>query len=760
MVDIKDKSRAVGTISEDATPEKLVHFDCVETPRDWKEERNRKKSSNAERNADEKVYDKEKDAEKNKDRDKNLNKQKANNRSKETEKDRDVNRNRDQNRDKDRDDQKSPQKIPLNDGHKSSGSGSRSGQAKAERDRGSRRERPREREERGLEASKEPRRSRDRSRDRERRRSGERAERNMGRQDWDFDRSRSSPSSIGGRGSHRREHDAHRREYDSHRREHDPYRREHDQYRGERSRDQPNSLSRRSPPRERRYSSRTDEDYRRDLSPRSGRTRSPLFSRRTIEGHSPRPVSPRRHSLSYRDVQRSLLYARDMSSPRKRTPIRRASERDIHSRMQPDRHRSPEIIPYIRDPISRDDEVYESKKRYSPVVAEYAKMDSEYDDCKDASPIPRKSVFDRISSGNREVTINSKYLYSPIVSENRKRGSGNRTNRVNQNYPDNTVSTLRDLSDRPQKRDREEPPPPPTEPPTSWIEEKRARLRSRIESEDILDMELIILSEKQREYSEKVEQRIRHMGVTTNLITLPPSMGVAEALDSAVRRNLLYAIIILPQHEQHNSITLTILHGRNPQEHKNMPLEDSLCLINLDHQKYEEAIKDGFIQSRGVGDEKNSSLDSTPDKPKLDLDQLSEIVRKFPQAKDSSSESNRNSQELQAKILGLLGSSAIIPSKSDTPVSQEQSTPQFPILPDPALALASFQPPLRAFSHIPGCPPHRMFPPPLPGFPHPAFNFPPGSIPFPPGNPYLPNPGNIPNLLGHPPFSSGFPPRP
>ena len=90
-------------------------------------------------------------------------------------------------------------------------------------------------------------------------------------------------------------------------------------------------------------------------------------------------------------------------------------------------------------------------------------------------------------------------------------------------------------------------------------------------------------------------------------------MGVAESLDRAVRRNLLYAIIILPQHEQHNSITLTILHGRNPQEHKNMPLEDSLCLINIDHQKYEEAIRDRIIQPRDAPDRmSNKDLASSP----------------------------------------------------------------------------------------------------------------------------------------------------
>ena len=46
---------------------------------------------------------------------------------------------------------------------------------------------------------------------------------------------------------------------------------------------------------------------------------------------------------------------------------------------------------------------------------------------------------------------------------------------------------------------------------------------------------------------------------------LSPTVSLSDALDSAAQRGLLYCVIITSQHELHRSVTLTILHGRNPQ---------------------------------------------------------------------------------------------------------------------------------------------------------------------------------------------------
>ena len=55
------------------------------------------------------------------------------------------------------------------------------------------------------------------------------------------------------------------------------------------------------------------------------------------------------------------------------------------------------------------------------------------------------------------------------------------------------------------------------------------------------------------------------VGVRVEMSTLNPTVSLSDALDSAAQRGLLYCVIITTQHELHRSVTLTILHGRNPQ---------------------------------------------------------------------------------------------------------------------------------------------------------------------------------------------------
>lgn len=62
-----------------------------------------------------------------------------------------------------------------------------------------------------------------------------------------------------------------------------------------------------------------------------------------------------------------------------------------------------------------------------------------------------------------------------------------------------------------------------------------------------------------------VQSRVESLGVLVDIIQLNPSVSLVEALNSAARRGLLYTIIVTAQHMQHQSVTLTILHGRNPQ---------------------------------------------------------------------------------------------------------------------------------------------------------------------------------------------------
>ena len=71
-----------------------------------------------------------------------------------------------------------------------------------------------------------------------------------------------------------------------------------------------------------------------------------------------------------------------------------------------------------------------------------------------------------------------------------------------------------------------------------------------------------------RDYAELVRSRLETMGLTVETVHLSPTVSLADALDDAAQRGLLYAMIITSQHEMHHSTTLTILHGRNPQGKK------------------------------------------------------------------------------------------------------------------------------------------------------------------------------------------------
>jgi uncharacterized membrane protein YgcG len=192
-----------------------------------------------------------------------------------------------------------------------------------------------------------------------------------------------------------------------------------------------------------------------------------------------------------------------------------------------------------------------------------------------------------------------------------------------------------------------------------------------------------------RDYASLVAGHVRELGLIVQIQQLSPTVSLADALDSAAQEGLLYAIIITSQHEMHRSVTLTILHGRNPQEHKNMPLEDALSLVSKDF--------DHFVLSgrRAGGLRRLAPPPAAPDVPhllgkaasgaslsSLELSAVISALQKQKQDDNIASSSHnvtekvmetdtpediqRQQADLQAKILNLLGSSAVVPS---TPTS-------------------------------------------------------------------------------------------
>ncbi|XP_077291402.1 nuclear receptor coactivator protein neosin [Arctopsyche grandis] len=96
------------------------------------------------------------------------------------------------------------------------------------------------------------------------------------------------------------------------------------------------------------------------------------------------------------------------------------------------------------------------------------------------------------------------------------------------------------------------------------------------------DCELIVVSKQLTEYAEYIEDRLKRMGLTVDLLFPNEDVPIGRVLGNILSRGSLYAILIMPQNEEHRSLTLNILIGL-PQEHRNMPVDDALNLISRNY---------------------------------------------------------------------------------------------------------------------------------------------------------------------------------
>lgn len=65
-----------------------------------------------------------------------------------------------------------------------------------------------------------------------------------------------------------------------------------------------------------------------------------------------------------------------------------------------------------------------------------------------------------------------------------------------------------------------------------------------------------------REYAESIEVRLKKLGLTVDLLFPNEEVPVSRVLAKIASRGSLYAILIMPQNEDHRSLTLNILHGQ------------------------------------------------------------------------------------------------------------------------------------------------------------------------------------------------------
>jgi hypothetical protein len=75
-----------------------------------------------------------------------------------------------------------------------------------------------------------------------------------------------------------------------------------------------------------------------------------------------------------------------------------------------------------------------------------------------------------------------------------------------------------------------------------------------------IDVSLIILL-CCREYAEYIEHRLKQLGLTVDLLFPNEEVPIGRVLANISSRGSLYAIVVMPQNEEHRSLTLNILHG-------------------------------------------------------------------------------------------------------------------------------------------------------------------------------------------------------
>lgn len=105
---------------------------------------------------------------------------------------------------------------------------------------------------------------------------------------------------------------------------------------------------------------------------------------------------------------------------------------------------------------------------------------------------------------------------------------------------------------------------------------------------DSNDCEIIVVSRDLTTYAENIESRLKRNGLTVDLLFPNDDVPIGKVLSNIASRGSYYAILITPENQERNSITVNVLYGI-PAEHRNMPSDDALMFICKD---FEEKVRE------------------------------------------------------------------------------------------------------------------------------------------------------------------------
>ncbi|XP_052860399.1 nuclear receptor coactivator 5 [Anopheles cruzii] len=92
------------------------------------------------------------------------------------------------------------------------------------------------------------------------------------------------------------------------------------------------------------------------------------------------------------------------------------------------------------------------------------------------------------------------------------------------------------------------------------------------------DCEIIVVNKELTAYAENIEACLKRAGMTVDLLFPNNDVPIGKVLTNIASRGSFYAILITPENQERNSITVNVLYGI-PAEHRNMPKEDAVMFI-------------------------------------------------------------------------------------------------------------------------------------------------------------------------------------
>ncbi|KAG6444769.1 uncharacterized protein LOC115440050 [Manduca sexta] len=182
------------------------------------------------------------------------------------------------------------------------------------------------------------------------------------------------------------------------------------------------------------------------------------------------------------------------------------------------------------------------------------------------------------------------------------------------------------------------------------------------------DCEIIVVSKSLTEYAEYIESRLKRLGIVVDLLFPMEDVPIGKVLGNIASRGCLYAILVMPQNQEHRSLTLTILHGL-PQEHRNMPLEDALQLLSRNFQEVQRGGPSGreavYALLGQLADGRTLTV-LQYDKVMEYLQERREQQVKIELGEPLNAPASKTQVDLQQRILSILNDKKVTPA-ADTP---------------------------------------------------------------------------------------------